>query len=284
MKHYLDLHTHTTASDGQYSPREVVSKAAEKDIKVLAITDHDTISGLDEALEAGEKEGITVIPGIEISTHKGIEIHVLGFFIDRTNSELVEKCREFEESRANRAIRITEYLNGLGLPVDLDEVRAYAGEGAIGRPHFAKWLLEHGYVKSVKDAFDRFLNTPRFKKETERVKPSPEEAIELIHKAGGVAVLAHPGLMRLGRRNQEEMIEAFAEAGLDGIECLYSKHEKKQEEYYLKLAEKHDLLVTAGSDFHGEKVKPEIALGVKLTPQRLPEKYHGRFMIDIEQL
>lgn len=279
----IDLHTHTTASDGQYTPSEIIQLAKEKSIQTLAITDHDTVSGLKEAIEAAKQQNLNLIPGIEISTHKGVEIHMLGFFIDHKNAKLVEACNEYELSRSNRAVRICDYLNRLGIPVDLDEVKTYAGAGAIGRPHFAQWLQEHGMVKSRQEAFERYLDTPRFKAETEREKPSPEEAIQLIHEAGGLAVIAHPGLIKFGKKNQEELIRGLKNKGLDGIECLYSKHEKKQEEFYMKLARKYDLKITAGSDFHGEKVKPEIALGVKLTPQRLPDKYYDLFMTTIQQ-
>lgn len=261
---FIDLHTHTTASDGQYSPSELIKMAKEKGIERLAITDHDTVSGLDEAVRAAAKLGLDFVPGIEISTHKGVEIHMLGLGIDFKNEELVRKCEEFEQSRAERAQRICDYLNRLCIPVDLAEVKEYAGEGSIGRPHFAQWLQEHGYVASRKEAFSRYLNTPRFKAATERVKPSPEEAISLIHGAGGIAVLAHPGLLKFGRKNQESLIRTLKAAGLDGIECFYSQHEKKQEEYYLRLAGEYNLKVSCGSDFHGEKVKPNISLGMKI--------------------
>ena len=264
IENYIDLHTHTTASDGQYSPAEVVKMAKEKNIELLAITDHDTISGLDEAIAAAKELDLNFIPGIEISTHKGVEIHMLGYGVDPHNPTLLEKCVEYEESRSGRAGKICDYLNRLGIPVDLDEVRAYAGEGSIGRPHFAQWLQEHGIVRSRREAFERFLTTPRFLAETERVKPSPEEAIALIHEAGGIAVLAHPGLIKFGKKNLELLIKGFKEAGLDGVECIYSKHEKKQEEFFIRMAKKYELDITAGSDYHGDKVKPEIGLGMKV--------------------
>ncbi len=261
---YIDLHTHTTASDGQYSPSELIKMAKEKGIERLAITDHDTVSGLKEAVSAAKTYDLDFIPGIEISTHKGVEIHMLGLGIDFENVDLVRKCEEFERSRADRAQRICDYLNKLCIPVVLSEVEEYAGEGSIGRPHFARWLQEHGYVASRKEAFSRYLNTPRFKAATDRVKPSPEEAVSLIHGAGGEAFLAHPGLLKFGRRNQESLIRSLKASGLDGIECFYSKHEKKQEEYYLRLAKEYGLKVSCGSDFHGEKVKPGIELGMHL--------------------
>lgn len=260
----IDLHTHTTASDGEHTPAEVVKMAREKNIKTLAITDHDTVSGLKEAVEAAAQLGLNLIPGIEISTHKGVEIHILGFYVDYNNPRLVKCCQEYEESRSNRAVRICEYLNRICIPVKLEEVKAYAGDGSIGRPHFAQWLQEHDIVKSRKEAFDRFLDTPRFKAETERQKPSPEEAISLIHEAGGIAVLAHPGLLKFGKKNQESLIRGLKEAGLDGIEAFYSKHEKKQEEYYVRLAKEYGLKISCGSDYHGEHVKPDIALGMPM--------------------
>ena len=270
-KMYIDLHTHTTASDGQYSPSELINMAKEKGIQRFAITDHDTVSGLDEAAKTAETEDMNFIPGIEISTHKGVEIHMLGLYIDYRNPELVRECEGFEESRANRAQRICEYLNNIKIPVVLEEVREYAGEGSIGRPHFARWLQEYGYVETRREAFSRYLDTPRFKAATERTKPEPEVAIELIHKAGGIAVLAHPGLLKLGKRNQESLIRTLKAAGLDGLECFYSKHDRKQEEYYLRLAEEYNLKVSCGSDFHGEKVKPDVTLGMNLDEKRLKD-------------
>ena len=266
---YIDLHTHTTASDGQYTPSELVTMAKEKNIELLSITDHDTVSGLEEAVEAAHRCNIDFIPGIEISTHMGVEIHILGFYVDYKNKILVEKCEEYERSRSNRAIRICDYLNGIGIPVVLDEVKEYAGDGSIGRPHFAQWLQEHDYVQTRKEAFSRYLDTPRFKAATERTKPTPEEAIELIHDAGGIAVMAHPGLLKLGRKNQESLIRTLKAAGMDGLECFYSKHEKKQEEYYLRLAREYGLKISCGSDFHGEKVKPDVSLGMKVNANHI---------------
>ena len=261
---YIDLHTHTTASDGQYSPSELVKKAKDMGLERLAVTDHDTVSGLEEAENAANQYDVEFIPGIEISTHMGIEIHILGLGIDYRNPILVQECEAFENSRAKRATKICEYLNRICIPVVLEEVQEYAGDGSIGRPHFAQWLQEHGYVKSRKEAFSRYLNTSRFKAETERTKPSPEEAIKLIHQAGGIAVMAHPGLLKYGKSNQESLICKLKLSGLDGLECFYSKHDKKQEEYYLRLADKYDLKISCGSDFHGEKVKPEITLGMHI--------------------
>ena len=266
---YIDLHTHTTASDGQYTPSELVTMAKEKNIELLSITDHDTVSGLEEAVEAAHRCNIDFIPGIEISTYMGVEIHILGFYVDYKNKILVEKCEEYERSRSNRAIRICDYLNGIGIPVVLDEVKEYAGDGSIGRPHFAQWLQEHDYVQTRKEAFSRYLDTPRFKEATERTKPTPEEAIKLIHDAGGIAVMAHPGLLKLGRKNQESIIRALKAAGMDGLECFYSKHEKKQEEYYLRLAMEYGLKISCGSDFHGEKVKPDVSLGMKVNENHI---------------
>lgn len=260
----IDLHTHSTASDGQYTPTELVHLAKEKGIELFALTDHDTVEGIREARIAAQEEQLPFIAGIEISTRKEEEIHMVGLGIDETNPTLTAATQRYMEDRLNRGIVITRYLRSIGVCVDYEEVKAMAGEGSVGRPHFAQYLMEHGYVHSRQEAFDRYINTPSFHKETDRVLPLPEEAIQLIHEAGGKAILAHPGLLKMGKRWQEDLLYQLKAAGLDGIEVYYSKHSKAQIKYYLSLAKKYDLMISAGSDFHGEKVKPDVLIGVKL--------------------
>ena len=250
----LDLHTHSTASDGQYSPAEMVQKAKDAELELYALTDHDTVAGQKEAIAKAQELGVNYIPGIEISTQEGEEIHILGLYIDP----------KFEEDRRNRGKKIVAFLQEKGIDISLEEVQKIAGKGSLGRPHFAEFLLEHGYVHSKKEAFARYLNTQEFRRKAERIKPSPAEAIELIHQAGGKAVLAHPGLLKMGKQWQEELITKLAVTGLDGMECFYQKHTFMQTKFYLNLAREHHLAITCGSDFHGEKVKPNVPFGMEL--------------------
>lgn len=259
----IDLHTHSTVSDGQYTPTELIRLAKHANLEVIALTDHDTVDGIKEAREAAGQLGQPFIAGIEISTRKEEEIHMVGLGIDEDYPALLAETKKLMEDRANRGVVITEYLRELGISVDYEEVKAMAGEGSVGRPHFAQYLQKHGYVRSRQEAFDRYLNTPSFHKVTDRILPPPEEAIELIHLSGGKAVLAHPGLLKMGKSRQEDFICRLKKCGLDAIEAYYSKYSKAQEKYYRDLAKRYDLKISVGSDFHGEKVKPDVKLGME---------------------
>ena len=261
---YLDLHVHTTASDGQYSPSEIISKAKEIGLEMIAITDHDTVDGIAEAKAVATELQVKFIPGIEISTQDKEEVHILGLGIDEQNSELVAACEFYSASREQRAEKICEYLGTKRIKVALEEIQKIAGDGVIGRPHFAQYLEENGYVKNREEAFRKYLDTKEFKKYTDRKKPTPEEAISLIHAAGGKTFLAHPGLLKMGWTEVELFIERLKAIGLDGMECYYSRHTKPQVERFLELAKKYDLQISAGSDFHGEKVKSDISLGYRI--------------------
>lgn len=261
---YLDLHVHTTASDGQYTPTEVLTMAKNLGLEMIAITDHDTIDGIAEAQAAALELGVSFVPGIEISTQDTEEVHILGLGIDAKNPTLCEACAEYSKSRENRAQKICEYLMTKRIKVPMDEIQKIAGGGVIGRPHFAQYLQENGYVKTRQEAFKKYLDTKEFKKYTDRKKPTPEEAITLIHQAGGKAFLAHPGLLKMGWSEVESFIVRLKSCGLDGIEAYYSHHTKPQIEKFLQLAEKYELQVSAGSDFHGEKVKSDIVLGYNI--------------------
>ena len=259
---FLDLHTHTTASDGQYSPTQLVDMAKGMNLELLAITDHDTMAGLKEAQERADEVGMHFIPGIEISCQDVEEIHILGYGIEPSNPDLLSACNTWSQARRDRGNLIGDYLSALGIDVDLDIVKSYAGDGNLGRPHFAKYLIENGIVDSRKEAFDLYLDTEEFKKSTDRKKPSPADAIKLIHSAGGKAVLAHPGNYK--KADITELVQRLAEVGLNGIECFYSKHDESQIQEYLRLAKKYELRVGCGSDFHGEDVKPDVKLGMEL--------------------
>lgn len=266
----LDLHTHSTASDGQYTPSELVEMAKEKELKMYALTDHDTVGGIQEARHKADELGVDFIPGIEISTHKGEEIHMLGLFIDERCSELIKACENYRQRRIGRGERICAFLKEKDIEITKEELKQAAGDASLGRPHFAKILQERGIVKTRQEAFSRYLDTAEFHRKTDGRKPSPEEAIELIHRAGGRAVLAHPGLLKMGKRWQESLIRELKETGLDGIECFYNKHTHMQKKYYRKLAEENGLMISCGSDFHGEKVKPNVEFGMELADEYIP--------------
>ena len=246
----VDLHSHTTAPDGTYSPEESVIRAKDKGLKALAITDHDTVGGIAEAIKAGEKWGIEVIPGIEISTvDAGQDIHVLGYFIDIEDEKFLNRLADLRTVRNKRNEMIIAKLVQLGIEISLAEVSAKRkmDEGNLGRPHIAEVLIEKGIVDSMEEAFRIYLgrtgkayaNPPRI---------SPEEAICFIKEAGGVPVLAHPGLYE-----NDELVRRVIQNGLVGLEVSHTDHTAQQEEYFLQLADLFGLIKTAGSDFHGER-------------------------------
>lgn len=261
---FVDLHTHSTASDGQYSPSELVHSAQKAGVKVLALTDHDTTAGLQEARRAAESLGICFIDGIELDTkYPGIggRFHILGYGIDPSHEQLKGCCSGYAQQRFERAERILTYLKEKGMPLSFERIEELAAGGVIGRPHFARALLEAGFVASTQEAFERFLDTEEFQT-IDRPKPHPRKAIEMITKAGGIAVLAHPYQIKLGELSLEKLLGELKAYGLGGMECYYSTHTPRQTEELLALSRQYDLCVTAGSDFHGELVKPGVSLGI----------------------
>lgn len=256
----LDLHLHTTHSDGSCTPSEVVGLAHQAGVTALAITDHDITTGIPEAVAAGEQCGIEVIPGVEISSSIGhSELHILGYFLDWHDSTLNERFKTLRNSRHRRNPQIIERLQTLGIDITYDEVRALAGSDSVGRPHIARALMDKGVVSSAKEAFDRFLadGKPAY---VSRDLPSPIEAIQWIKAARGLAVLAHPTWVKLVNQPLIGLIRELKAAGLDGIEVYYSTHTARQTREYLSLAQQLGLLITGGSDFHG-LTKPDIEVG-----------------------
>jgi predicted metal-dependent phosphoesterase TrpH len=254
----VDLHVHTNASDGRYSPAEIVQKAARAGLTVLAITDHDTISGIDAAQETAKAfPSLTLIPGVEINTDvPSGEAHVLGYFIDRYNPELLSLLAEMRSSRQDRAKRMIAKLERLGLAVTWERVQEIANTDAIGRPHIAQALLEKGYISNFKEAFDRYIGWggPAY---VERAKISPLEATKLILETNGLPVLAHP----LTVANPEQMVQQLKDGGLIGLEVYYGGYSVPDVSRILALAVKYGLIATGGSDFHGLDEKNETALG-----------------------
>lgn len=258
----VDLHLHTNASDGQYSPTELVNLAREYSLEVIAITDHDTTDGIREAQEASQISGMPlVIPGIELSAEDSTgDVHVLGYHIDLESAYFEERLAAFRADRYSRGQRILQRLAGLNLPLDWERVLAIADGGSIGRPHIARAMLEAGYVESVRDAFDRYLHNggPAY---VARARLSPEEAVELIHSAAGVAVLAHPGLLP----DYAAVIRRLVPVGLDGVEVVHPSNLENVRLNLRALAQQHNLIMTGGTDFHGPKVKEHVTLG-SVTP------------------
>lgn len=253
-----DLHTHSTASDGQYTPTELVGLARERGIQLLALTDHDTVDGLGEALRAGEALGVRVLRGVELGAAEYSHLHILGYGFEP--AVLAPLCRKLKAGRDERKYRILDFLASHGLSLTLEEVEAIAGGDIIARPHFAQAMVRRGYVKTNREAFDRYLDTEEFRQKVKRFKADAKTCIETIRTAGGHASLAHPYQIGLEDGPLEDLVKQLAGCGLEAIECYYPRHTSAQEAFYLRLAERYGLHVTGGSDFHGERVKPDISL------------------------
>jgi predicted metal-dependent phosphoesterase TrpH len=269
----IDLHLHTTHSDGSLRPSEVLALAKAANVSALAITDHDITTGIPEALATGQELGIEVIPGVEISSFDGkSELHILGYCLNWMDEEFNCQLATLRASRHRRNPLIIERLRAEGLDVTYDEVRALAGTESVGRPHIAQLLMQKKYVTSAKEAFDRYLaeGKPAY---VARELPTPTEAIGWIREARGVAVLAHPTWVKETGEGFRACITRLKEAGLGGVEVHYSTHSKSQTASYLELAQHLNLLVTGGSDFHG-MTKPDIEVGygrgdLKVSPRLL---------------
>jgi predicted metal-dependent phosphoesterase TrpH len=267
---FADLHLHTNFSDGTYSPEELVGHAHRHGFSAIALTDHDTVEGCGAADRACEQAEIEFIPGTELTAEQnGNELHILGYFIDVQNQRFVTEIAKFQVVRQNRIREMVARLNQVNVPLTAEAVFRLANCRAPGRPHVARALVEAGLCHNLDEAFERFLkkNRPAF---VPKFKMSAADAINLVHHAGGVAVMAHPGLNRT-----DEVIPDMAEAGLDGIECFHTKHSTATSEHYLEIADRFNLLVTGGSDCHGmSKGKPLIGT-VKLPYQHV-EKLRAR--------
>jgi len=261
---FADLHLHTNFSDGTYTPEELVAQAAKHQLAAIALTDHDTVEGCERAQAACAAAGIDFVTGTELTAEQGgNEIHILGYFVDTKNPKLLAEIAKFQAVRQDRIREMVARLNALGVPLKVDDVFALANCRSPGRPHVARALVRAGLCSSLDEAFERFLkkNRPAW---VPKMKMSASTGIELIHQAGGLAVMAHPGLNR-----SDEVIPDLAEGGLDGIECFHTKHSASTAEHYLAIAGRLDLLVTGGSDCHGlSKGKPLIGT-VKLPYERV---------------
>ncbi len=267
---YVDLHLHTTASDGVLSPSGVVRYAKAKGLQAIAITDHDTIEGCEEGLSEGERIGFEVIPGIEISAeYSSGSMHILGFFLDIHHPLLNERLEYLQKARAERNPKMVARLNQLGIEVTYEEVLKASGGGQVGRPHFANVLLEKKVVKSFQEAFDRFLKkgAPAY---VDKLRFTSKEALHFINEAGGVAVLAHPNTLGVnGYSELEKLIVRLADEGLKGIEVYYPEHSAVEVAQYKTLADRYSLVSTGGTDYHGIE-KNELDIGVGRGEMKLP--------------
>ena len=267
---FIDLHLHTTASDGVMTPSEIVRYAKGKGLQAIAITDHDTIEGLEEGLSEGERIGFEVIPGLEISVkHSPGSMHLLGYFLDIHHPLLTERLQYLQQARAERNPKIAEKLKELGLKVTYEEVLKASGGGQVGRPHFAQVLMEKGYVRTFQEAFDRFLKKGAAAY-VEKVRFAISEALHFIKEAGGVAVLAHPNTLGMkGQAALEDLVLQLVKEGLQGIEVYYPEHSPLEVAQYKVLAERHGLLATGGTDYHGMEGN-DLDIGVGRGEMRLP--------------
>jgi predicted metal-dependent phosphoesterase TrpH len=252
-----DFHTHSTASDGNLAPADLVRQASERGLSIFALTDHDTTLGLPDALASGERIGLRVIPGIELSTDVlSGEIHILGYGIDPMSDELQTTIARLREASLLRIHRIVARLDELGYPLPEGSVRP-SGEGAsIGRPHVARAMIAAGYVSSVAEAFDRFLGRDR-PAYVKRERQQPAEAVELVRRAGGLPVLAHP----LSVAGLDAALPELIDAGLAGLEAYYGEYTSEQRLAIARLADERGLLATGGSDYHGEGFRAGRELG-----------------------
>lgn len=259
MANLTDLHMHTTASDGDYTPADLMALASERGLSTVAITDHDTTDGIAPAQAAALQHDITVIPAIELSaeTEEDGDVHMLGYFIDITDAAFQEKLEAFRENRYHRGRGMVRKLNELGVPLAWEKVAAIADGAPIARPHIARAMVAEGYVETLQDAFDKYLadDAPAY---VSRVRMSPEEAVDLIHSAGGAAVLAHPGLVK----RYEPVLRRLIAHGVDGVEVNHPKNPPEVVAHVREIAEEHSLIMTGGSDFHRpERADGSITLG-----------------------
>ena len=267
----IDLHCHSTFSDGSYSPAQLVGMGVEAGLSGLALTDHDCMAGIPEFLEAGKGKDIRLVPGIELSVDCDCgQMHMLGYWMDIHDEALNGQLEWVRNGREMRNKQILQNLNGLGFEMTWEEVRAQAGDGVVGRPHFAQVMLAKGYAKDKYEVFDKWLGDgkPGY---ADRPRLTAERAIELVRGAGGVAVLAHPFTVRVGKERMAGLVAHLKEAGLSGMECYYSEHSAELTKEYLVLAEANGLVPTGGSDFHGA-MSPGVSLGTGLGGLNVPDE------------
>jgi predicted metal-dependent phosphoesterase TrpH len=270
MASLVDLHLHSTASDGAQPVEDLISLAAQVGLKTIALTDHDTTEVLDQALEIGKTLGLEVIPGIELSADDGGEVHILGYFIQYKNEVFQKALERFRYLRYGRAQLILEKLAALGMPLDWERVLQIVGDAAPQRPHIAEALKEKGYIEHISDAF-KYIGTdgPAYVA-TEKV--SPAEAIELIQSVGGLAVLAHPVFVK----KLDQVLPKMVAAGLTGMEVYYGHNTEEEVAYYKALAAQYKLVPTGGSDWHGRPDGGQVYIGDRIVPPEVIAQLKAR--------
>jgi predicted metal-dependent phosphoesterase TrpH len=256
----IDLHVHSNFSDGTYTPTELVGFAAEGEVSAVALTDHDTIAGIGEFLEACGQKGVLGIPGVEISAdHQPGSMHMLGYLMDCEHKGLLKGLGKIINGREDRNAKILKKLNRNGVDITWEDVLKHAGSELVGRPHFAMAMVEAKHVGSVRAAFDRYLARGEAAY-VDRYRMSAAKSIKMIRDSGGVAVLAHPGALHLDRDELRDLVKKLSKYGLQGMEVYYSDHNKQQLRLYLSLVKDFGLIATGGTDFHGA-VNPKVKLG-----------------------
>lgn len=276
----LDLHIHTTASDGTLTPAQVVEMAKERGFSTVAVTDHDTMDGVEEALRAGRRCGVKVIPGVEISCGISLEVHMLGYGMRPDHPVMVEMLERMRRARVERMRRILENLRTLGIDISEEEVQALA-DGAIGRPHIARVMVAKGVVPDVRTAFREYIGLGA-RAYAEREKLTAEEVIRNVRTAGGIPVLAHGGLLQRTELQLEQWIAAMKNVGMMGLECYHNAHTPAVERFLRNAAARYGLLVTGGSDFHGA-TRPDVQLGTGLERWEDAEECLKRFCLALRQ-
>ena len=265
---YIDLHTHSTCSDGSMTPYELVKHAHERGLKAIALSDHDTIAGIDEAREAGREYGVEVVPAIEFSVQSDTETHILGFYIDHKGQLIQDALENINSVRWQRTVNTCNKLRELGFDVTLEEAQAIAPSGIIGRAHFARILAEKGYTQSVKEGFDKYLANGRPAYDGTQYLTA-EAAVKLINDLGGVAFVAHPHLIRLDDATLRAFLLKLKEVGLCGIEGYYNEYTHEMQDYFQNLARELGLEISGGTDFHA-KMKPHIEIGIGQGDMKIP--------------
>lgn len=256
-----DLHLHTNFSDGTLTPEELVENAARIGLAAIAVTDHDSVGGVERAQTAGKRLGVRVLAGVELSATDGrSDVHILGYAVDPDNTRFRRKLDEFREARVLRAEKMVEKLREIGAPIEMEEVREAAGEGAIGRPHVATVLHRRGHTGNFAEAFRRFigLNGPAY---VPKMQLSLADAVTLLRETGAVAAMAHPGIVC-----RDDLIPELVAAGMQGLEVVHSRHDGQAVQHYRRIAEEHRLVPTGGSDSHGGRDRPGLLLGKFVVP------------------
>lgn len=265
----IDLHVHSTISDGTMTPKELVFYAKEKGLTAFALTDHDTISGLDETISTGKQIDMEIIPGIELAAqYQNVELHILGYYIDYQDPYFIKELKYWQKERERRNDQMIHRLNKLGFPITKKDLQLLSGGKIITRAHYGKWFFKNGYVQNITEAFKKYIGSdcPGY---VRRNLPTPKDCIQIIKQAKGIPVLAHPFLYGFSKSKLYQVIQFLIQTGLEGLEAIYSLHTAEQEKTLRQIAKKHGLLITGGSDFHG-KNKPHIDIGVGMGNLYIP--------------